>query len=336
MEHPHDLVGAIPERLDPRDVRRLSVLAPARAIAAITVEWSILALAIAVGTLVDAWPVTLLAIVVIGARQHALTVIAHDAAHFRLLPHRQLNDWVGNVLLAWPMFISVQGFRHYHGDHHRHLNREGDGNRALWNTHDAEGRFTWEWRYPKTPLLYALKLARRVFLLTGLFWIVRGLIGGFMFGVSLLGHVVRLLLWAAVAWLLTVFDAWPEFFLYWVVPYCTWHIAAQYIRLTCEHSAIQSEDPRYADTRTTIPGWIGRFLVLPRNIGYHIEHHWYPSVPFYRLPELHALLAQRPGFRAHAHCERSILDSLRQCITPSIRELTGGEETPERKFNHEL
>ncbi|NBP86706.1 MAG: hypothetical protein EBU54_16580 [Mycobacteriaceae bacterium] len=102
---------------------------------------------------------------------------------------------------------------------------------------------------------------------------------------------------------------------YWVVPYCTWHIVAQYMRLICEHSAVRSEVPAYAQTRSTIPGWLGRCFVLPRNIGYHLEHHWYPSVPFYRLPELHARLAALPGFRAHACCSRSLFESLRQCTT---------------------
>ncbi len=29
---------------------------------------------------------------------------------------------------------------HEHGPHHKHCNEVGDGNRALWRTHDADGR----------------------------------------------------------------------------------------------------------------------------------------------------------------------------------------------------
>ena len=165
---------------------------------------------------------------------------------------------------------------------------------------------------PKTAGGLALKLLRRAAGLTGLFWIARGLLSGFMFGASLPAHVVRVLLWAAVFAALTAGSAWGEFLLYWVLPYCTWHVVVQYVRLICEHSAVRSDEPRYAATRTTIPGALGAFFVLPRNVGYHIEHHWYPSVPVYRLPELHALLAERPGFRAHACCSRSIPGSLRE------------------------
>lgn len=311
--HPHELRAPIPEPIDPAEIRRLSVISPGRAMAAIGQEWLGIAVAIALAVWADAWPVTVAAVVFVGARQHALLIIAHDASHFRLFPHRKLNDWLGNVLLAWPMFVSVQGFRHFHGDHHRFLGGVGDGNRVLWGTHHPDGALVPEWTYPKTPVQLGAKILRRAALPTGLFWIGRGLVGGFMFGATPLEHVVRVMSWGAVFAALTWGSAWPAFLLYWVLPYCTWHVAIQYVRLVCEHSAVGSDDPRYAHTRSTLPGPIGRLLVLPRNIGYHLAHHWYPSVPFYRLPELHALLWERPGFRAHACCSGSILSSLREC-----------------------
>jgi fatty acid desaturase len=75
--------------------------------------------------------------------------------------------------------------------------------------------------------------------------------------------------------LLTVFGSWYAFLLYWIVPYCTWHIAIQYARIICEHSAVVSEEEEYSITRTTIPTLLESIFVLPCNVGYHIEHHWY-------------------------------------------------------------
>ena len=100
------------------------------------------------------------------------------------------------------------------------------------------------------------------------------------------------------------------------MPFCTWHIAAQYIRLICEHSAVESDEEEYAITRTTIPTWLESIFILPRNVGYHLEHHWYPSVPFYRLPELHQALMAREGFRTHAVVRRSVFASLGECVKP--------------------
>jgi fatty acid desaturase len=124
----------------------------------------------------------------------------------------------------------------------------------------------------------------------------------------------KIAFYGSVAAALTVFGAWHAFLLYWIVPYCTWHIAAQYIRLICEHSAVESEEEEYAITRTTIPTLLESIFILPGNVGYHIEHHWYPSVPFYRLPELHQALMQREGFRQNAVVRRSVLASLGECV----------------------
>lgn len=57
-----------------------------------------------------------------------------------------------------------------------------------------------------------------------------------------------------------------------------------------------------------------RWLILPRNIHYHIEHHWYPSVPFYNLPALHIELMKQSGFREQAVITNSVIASLRQCV----------------------
>lgn len=334
MTHPHDATTAVPHRIDAAVLRALSQLSPSRAFAAIAVEWTTIATAITIATLVDAWPVTVLAVVVIGARQHALTVISHDATHFRLLRSRRANDWVANLLLAWPMFISVQGFRHFHGDHHRFLGEPGDGNRELWSTHDGSGQLTPEWRYPKTVAQLVWKVLRRAACTTGAFWILRGLVGGFMYGVTPAQHVARVVLLASVAAVLTWTDAWLGFAIFWVLPYITWHAGAQYVRLVCEHSEVFSDDPRYAVTRTTIPGLLGRAFVLPRNIGYHLEHHWYPSVPLYNLPALHEHLLRTPQYVAHARFTHSILASLAQCTTPARREESTMLGTPHGSALH--
>jgi fatty acid desaturase len=118
----------------------------------------------------------------------------------------------------------------------------------------------------------------------------------------------------------SVLLSWPppeslrEFLLYRIVPYCTWHIALQYIRLICQRSAVQRTEPPYTVTRTTLARWWESRLRLTRNIHYHIEHHWYPSVPFYDLPALHDHLVAQPSFRRHAVVTTSALSSLAQCI----------------------
>jgi Fatty acid desaturase len=76
----------------------------------------------------------------------------------------------------------------------------------------------------------------------------------------------KLAFYASVAGALTLFGAWSAFLLYWLVPYCTWHIAVQYTRLICEHSAVESDEEEYGITRTTIPTWLESIFILPRNV----------------------------------------------------------------------
>jgi fatty acid desaturase len=216
--------------------------------------------------------------------------------------------------MMWPTFASVEGFRKFHGTHHQYTNLPNDGNRHIWYTHDAAGELAPDWQFPKTRLGLAWLLLRRAAFFTGLFWILRGLVGSTLIPSPGWMRAARLGFYGFGAAALTYFDLWLSFLLYWIVPFCTWHIAAQYIRLICEHSAVESDQEEYSITRTTIPTWLESVFILPCNVGYHLEHHWYPSVPFYHLPQLHQALMERQSFRAHAVIGRSVFASLGECV----------------------
>ena len=312
--HPHEFQGSVPDRLPADVIRELSVLQRGKAIQAILVEW--LGIAAAIALCEAFWhPILYIFVVIwIGARQHALTVLGHDAAHFRLFPTRVWNDRIGNWAVMWPVFLAADGYRHYHGEHHRFTGTPADGNRIIWRTHDRAGELTAEWTFPKTRAGLVMTILRRAALLTGLFWILRGFVAAIILRRSW-GHLVfRMSYYGIIIGTIAALGAMRGFLLYWIVPYCTAHIAYQYIRLICEHSAVHSDDPAYAVTRTTLARRWERWIIVPRNIHYHIEHHWYPSVPFYNLPALHDVLMAQPRFRKHAVVTPSLIASLRQCI----------------------
>lgn len=316
--HPHDLRARVPDRLPAEVVRALSRLEPRRALLALAVEWAAIAGAIVVTERV-AWPwLYPLTVIFIGARQAALTVIGHDAAHGRLLPGRWWNDAVGDFFADWPTFITLGAFRKHHGEHHQHLGEREDGNRFIWRTH-VDDALTKEWTYPKSPAALAWKIVRHSAILSGVWWIIRGNAAALVFRTSRLELLGRLVYTAAVAALLTALGAWRGFLLYWIVPFCTWHMTAQYIRLVCEHSGLRDQPEgvsrAYGKIRTTLARPWERFLLVPRNIHYHVEHHFYPSVPFYNLPALHEACMKQPGFRANAVVTGSVTASLRQVLT---------------------
>jgi len=314
VQHPHNTARMIPERLPAAKIKELSQLQPWRAVLATAVQWGVIAAAIVLCAAFWNPLLYILAVLIIGSRQHALLILGHDASHFRTLPVRWQNDLFANIFMMWPTFASVEGFRKFHGTHHQYTNMPDDGNRHIWYTHDAAGELAPDWQFPKTRLGLVWVLLRRAAFFTGLFWIVRGLVGSTLIPSPGWMRAARFGFYAAIAIALTYFGLWSAFLLYWVVPFCTWHIAAQYIRLICEHSAVESDEQEYAITRTTIPNWLESIFILPCNIGYHLEHHWYPSVPFYRLPELHKALMERPGFREHAVVSHSVVASLGACV----------------------
>jgi fatty acid desaturase len=162
-------------------------------------------------------------------------------------------------------------------------------------------------------LAAVLKLLWRGCGLTGLALVVLGLLRPLRL-VGLGYGLLRLGLLAGVVTLFAAHERLDLLVFYWLVPLCTWFIASNYMRLICEHSEVKSERPLYALTRTTVPNWFDKVFIVPRNISYHYEHHIYPSVPFYRLPALHAAMLRLPGYRAHAHVTRGVFRALRECL----------------------
>jgi fatty acid desaturase len=67
-------------------------------------------------------PVLLAAIVVVGALQHHLANLAHEAVHHTLFKNRYLNDMVSEWLCSFPMFSSTFHYGLHHLAHHQFVN----------------------------------------------------------------------------------------------------------------------------------------------------------------------------------------------------------------------
>jgi fatty acid desaturase len=67
-------------------------------------------------------PLTLLAIVLVGAGQHQLTGLTHEASHHILFRNRYLNDLVSDWLCMFPLFSTTHHYRLQHIAHHQFVN----------------------------------------------------------------------------------------------------------------------------------------------------------------------------------------------------------------------
>ncbi|HKN14212.1 MAG TPA: fatty acid desaturase family protein [Candidatus Binatus sp.] len=318
-----DIGTNVPVKLTREELRELSTVKPALGCIHVGVEWGLIVATICLCQRFWHPMLYVFAVAFIGSRQHALLVLMHDGVHYRLLRNRRLNDWLSEVALAWPHLVTARQYRKNHFAHHRYLNTAQDPDLKR-----REGDLAWV--FPQAIPNLAKTLFRDV---TGLnapamLKLAVSLASADSVPVGFLA--VRYGFYAAALGIIIYAGALEGFALYWIVPMFTWLVLVMRIRGIAEHHAIDIDGPQiaYPRTRTTHATWLERIFLAPKNVNYHIEHHFFPSVPFYRLPELHAILMSKPGFRESAHLTHTYWGVLGESVgrTPSRRgKVRGGD-----------
>ena len=291
-----DFRRALPAEL----VRELTRRSAWRATLPILGDFLVIALAAAAA--LASWfslPVTRLAVVVIGTRQHALFVVAHDAAHYLLYDNRRANDLVGR-LCATVQGLSMCTYRVIHRLHHNNLYGELDPDTAL---HGG---------YPRGKAYLVKKLLKDLAGLTA--WKTYAYFLGGAPGLNtqtnialrplddtsirlkddarsdrnavIVFHLAALVFFAATGHLV-------QYLVLWILPLVTVVQAILRLRAIAEHGATTDfSSPLTAARTNVVPGWLA-WLIFPHHVNYHIEHHLYASVPHYNLPRLHREMAAR-------------------------------------------
>jgi fatty acid desaturase len=270
---------------------------------AIASTWGVIALAFAA---LAHWPhpLTFLAVMaVLGGRQLALAILQHEGSHGTLFKSRWANDVLTDWLCARPIWQNLPKYKVHHLGHHTRTGTLQDPDISL-----HEG-------YPVTRKSMARKMARDIVGLTGI-KLVFGLVmmdaGVFKWTVAnnverlpqegrtaleriatALRNMAPMLITNAALW--GVLAATGHAWLYWawVGAYLTFLPLFIRIRSIAEHGCLERSPDMFLNTRTTRAGWLARMTVAPVNVNYHMEHHLMASVPYHRLPYMHALLRQR-------------------------------------------
>lgn len=295
-EFKDDYRQALPKEL----VQQLTRRNAWRATAAIAHDVAVLAAAI--GAALWFWPnpaVIVLAVLVIGTRQHALFVIAHDAAHYLLFENRKINDFAGRAC-ATVQGLSMCTYRVIHRLHHNNLYGELDPDTALHGGYprgrgylvrkllkDLSGLTAWKTYAYFLGGAPALNTTTNVALrplddtsakLRNDARSDRNLVIAF--------HVVALVFFAWSGYLL-------QYLVLWVLPLVTVVQAILRLRAIAEHGATTDFSSPLTAARTNLgPAWL-RWALFPHNVNYHVEHHLYASVPQYNLPALHREMEKR-------------------------------------------
>ena len=283
----------------PREVVvRLTRRSAWRSTLAVVHDFAVIAAALAVA--LHFWPnplVILAAVVVIGTRQHALFVIAHDAAHYLLYENRRLNDAVGRAC-AMVQGLSMCTYRVIHRLHHNNLYGELDPDTALHGGYprgkiylikkllkDLSGLTAWK--------TYAYFLGGAPALNTSTNVAVRPLDDTSEKlrrealrdrNMVILFQIILLILFAWSGHLL-------QYLVLWILPLATVVQAILRLRAIAEHGATTDFSSPLTAARTNLaPAWL-EWLIFPHSVNYHVEHHLYASVPHYNLRKLHREMA---------------------------------------------
>jgi fatty acid desaturase len=286
------------EAISPAERRELLAINDWRAWVSIAVDWALVGASFALVALAPNPFTVLVAIAVIGGRQLGFAVMMHEAAHRVLLRDRRWNDWVGNWLCAYPIYLDVLPYRNYHLKHHA----------KTWTADDPDLPLATP--FPVTRASLRRKIWRDLTGQTGwkrLKYTLKGDLGmspglgqrsdnpGFR---SFRGMVVTN---AILLGLLTLCGH-PALYLLWIAAWFTTYSLVTRIRSIAEHAMVSDPTDELGQTRTTIARAWERLLIAPNRVNYHLEHHLLMTVPHYHLPRLHRLLR-----------ERGLLD--RACVT---------------------
>lgn len=270
-----------------------SQLRPSISGAALILNWTLISAVVVLGLAMDSWALYPLSVLLIASRQHALLVLMHEGAHFRIHPNTKINDNLSDFLAAFPLLADTAGYRAHHWAHHRNLNSDKDPD---WV---RKSRLE-EWRFPKTRGRMVLELGKNLYR-GGVEWL--GLAVHFSIRsrwAPKLGYLLVLAgMAAATGHLATVF-------FYWVIPLFTLFPWMQRVRSIAEHFGLEYKS-ELSQSRNVLAGWYESFFLGPHNVNHHLTHHLFPAVPFYNLPELTRALMQIEAFAEHAHQNSSYL-----------------------------
>lgn len=298
-----------------KHVRDLMQLKPYITFRAIILDWFTIFISISVATYYEHFLISLIVIVIVGSRQHSLSALSHDFVHRLVFKNRLLAEYIGNLFTTWPLFYRVAGFRSQHLMHHKYLNSDDDPDLSR-----RQGLA--EWQFPRSRKSVYLTMIKDVL---GLHFYQN------FKKLYTLHHkkskqkknfkkeprhflISQACYYCSIAAILTVTHHWDTYFLYWIVPFFTFHKLSKRIRAISEHFSIPRNN--YGEeTRTTMVNAIEGFLFFPRNVNYHLEHHLYPQVPWYHLKKLHYLIKDDVVKNKYGHYTQGVGNLLQEAAT---------------------
>ncbi len=253
---------------------------------------------------VPGWPVLVLPQ---GVLLLFLFTLLHEETHRTAFRSKPLNDALA-AFCGWLLVLPPNWFRYFHFAHHRYtqhpekdpeLQSPKPATKAAYLWHISGLPVTWNnvktlLQNARGPRAYsyvpdnATGLIRRESQLMIAAYVLVTMI-------ALLTDTMGIVFWC---WWLPLIIGQPFLRLY----------------LMAEHGGCAFVEDMFANTRTTFTSSLIRRLAW--NMPYHAEHHAYPNVPFYRLPEFHEVVKEKLKVTSDGYVEfhREVLHGLQDRV----------------------
>ena len=287
------------------DLRELSTLKPWKSLLIILLEWLIIMACILIHKSYPSTIVYLFVWFIIATRFYAMYSLIHEAIHYSITRNKIWNDIIAQIFLGFPLLISLNEMRENHLTHHKYLQTEQDP--------EMKHLLYKEFHFPSSK--YQLM---QLFLLdiTGINFVYYKLLKLYNLIFHFNSKNKWILIETAIFGTILIFAYHFGFakylILYWLIPYATFYQLLNRIRLSTEHFNVDEANP--FKTRSVVPTLIEKLIFTPYNLGYHLEHHLYPTIPFYNLPKLHSLLIKNEVYKKEAIIQSSYLQVLKDFI----------------------
>lgn len=215
---------------------------------------------------------------VMGFTLFNFTVLLHEVVHDVVLRKRntRLNRFLGYVY-AFPSGISASQFTRWHLDHHAELGSDTEDPKRFHLSPRRNAR--WYKLLYFTPALFFIYFRAAARETAGYPEPLRRRIG--------LERTLTVLFQLGVAATLFLAGGGGVLLRVYVIPIFVVFPIAFVLNRLGQHYDIDTDEPAKWSTLMK-PSWFWDYAYLFSN--YHLEHHYFPRVPFYNLPALHRLL----------------------------------------------
>lgn len=229
------------------------------------------------------WLIKIPALIIYGFSLASMFAVVHECTHRTAFASNRLNDivaWCAGVLSGYNSTF----YRRYHKWHHRYTRIKG--------------------KDPELEDPQADNLSEYILEISGYNWwlgklkthyrVCRGKLDNMPYiSESARSEVINSNRWQVfvygMAIAISLIFQQPWFITLWLLPLAVGQPILRFI-LLAEHTECSYDNNPLTNTRTTLTWFPIKFMIW--NMPFHAEHHLYPSLPFYVLPQAHQELKE--------------------------------------------